>query len=194
MTTYYYFQSGNDPELYAFTDDPRGDKLPAENGPWTLVREVSSEDDWTHTTTRSVVGAGVAVNGFVLLAGEGSGHQPASSKPVIESDRVEGTAVYDPNGNHIGKVKRLLIEKVSGHVTYAVMTFGGLLGIGAHEHTIPWEKLDYDTNLGGYRTDITEEQLRGAPTAFGEEEVWPDRRREQELHDYWRTPPYWGGV
>jgi hypothetical protein len=66
--------------------------------------------------------------------------------------------------------------------------------IGSHEHTIPWDKLRYDTRLGGCRTDITEEQLRGAPSVFVDREVWPDRPREQELHKYWRTPPYWGGL
>ena len=104
---------------------------------------------------------------------------------------MEGTAVYDPAGKRIGTIQRLLIEKVSGRVLYVDITFGGFLGLGAHHHTIPWEKLDYDTRLGGYRTDITEEQLRGAPTAFTDDEVWPDRKREQEVHDFWRTPRYW---
>jgi len=195
MPTYYLFRSESDPQLQAFTDDSAGNKLPAENGPWTLVRQVSGDQDWTHTTTRDVVAAGVATNGFLLLTGEDDGGGPTSSKPVIESDRVEGTAVFDPNGTRIGTIKRLLIEKVSGRVTYAVMTFGGFLGIGSHEHTIPWDKLDYDTRLGGYRTDITEDQLRGAPSVFGHEhEIWPDRRREKELHDYWRSSPYWGGL
>jgi sporulation protein YlmC with PRC-barrel domain len=113
--------------------------------------------------------------------------------PLIESDRVEGTTVYDPNGNDIGTIKRLMIEKVSGKVTYAVMSFGGFLGIGAEEYTIPWNKLDYDTTLGGYRTDITEEQLTGAPTFYREDNYrWSDRERERELHDYWRAPYYWG--
>ncbi len=49
-----------------------------------------------------------------------------TGKPLIESDRVEGTTVYDPNGNSIGSIKRLMIEKISGHVAYAVMSFGGL--------------------------------------------------------------------
>ena len=111
---------------------------------------------------------------------------------MIESDRVEGTAVYAPDGHHIGTIKQLMIEKVSGQVAYAVMTFGGFLGLGAHEHTIPWPKLAYDTRRGSYRTDITEEQLRGAPAAFGDDEVWPDRKREQEFQDYWRIPPYQG--
>jgi len=70
-------------------------------------------------------------------------------QPLIESDRVEGTAVYDPQGNHLGSIKRLMIEMISGKVAYAVMSFGGFLGMGEDEHTIPWSKLDYDTSLGG---------------------------------------------
>lgn len=116
-----------------------------------------------------------------------------TGKPLIESDRVEGTTVYDPNGNNIGSIKRLMIEKISGRVAYAVMSFGGLLGMGAEEHAIPWNKLTYDPNLGGYRTDITEEQLRGAP-AFSRDRNfdWNDRTREQELHEHYGIRPYWG--
>ena len=115
-----------------------------------------------------------------------------TGKPLIESDRVEGTTVYDPQGNNIGSIKRLMIEKLSGRVAYAVMSFGGFLGMGSEEHTIPWSKLTYDTNLGGYRTDITEDQLRGAP-AFSRDRDWDwnDRIREQELHDHYRAPYYW---
>jgi hypothetical protein len=116
-----------------------------------------------------------------------------TGKPLIESDRVEGTTVYDPQGNNIGSIKRLMIEKVSGKVAYAVLSFGGFLGMGADEHTIPWNKLDYDTSLGGYRTDITEEQLRGAPAfARNSDQDWSDQDRERELHDYWRVPTYRG--
>ena len=115
-----------------------------------------------------------------------------TGKPVIESDRVEGTTVYDPSGNNIGSIKRLMIEKISGKVAYAVMSFGGFMGMGADEHTIPWNKLTYDTSLGGYRTDITEEQLRGAPSLSRDRDYgWNDRQRETELHDYWRSPYYW---
>jgi PRC-barrel domain len=115
-----------------------------------------------------------------------------TGKPLIESDRVEGTTVYDPQGNNIGSIKRLMIEKVSGQVGYAVMSFGGFLGIGTEEHAIPWNKLTYDTNLGGYRTDITEQQLRSAPS-FSRDSSWDwsDRRREQQLHDHYKAPYYW---
>ena len=83
-----------------------------------------------------------------------------TGKPLIESDRVEGTTVYDRQGNNIGSIKRLMIEKLSGRVAYAVMSFGGFLGMGAEEHAIPWSKLTYDTRLDGYQTDISESQLR----------------------------------
>ena len=115
-----------------------------------------------------------------------------TGKPLIESDRVEGTAVYDPQGNHLGSIKRLMIEKISGKVAYAVMSFGGFLGIGEDEHTIPWGSLHYDTSLGGYRTNITEEQLRGAPTFSRDQDYdWTDRDRERGLHDYYGVPYYW---
>jgi len=116
-----------------------------------------------------------------------------TGKPLIESDRVEGTTVYDPQGNNIGSIKRLMIEKLSGRVAYAVMSFGALLGMGSEEHAVPWSKLTYDTSLGGYRTDISESQLRGAP-AFSRDRSWDwnDRDRERELHDHYRAPYYWG--
>ena len=122
-------------------------------------------------------------------------HAITSSNPLIASDRVEGTDVYGAGGESIGSLKRLMIEKVSGKVSYAVMSFGGFLGIGAEEYTIPWGKLTYDTDLGGYKTDITESQLRGSPSFYRDADYdWNDRRRERELHDYWATPYYWGGI
>ena len=116
-----------------------------------------------------------------------------TGKPLIESDRVEGTTVYDRQGNNVGSIKRLMIEKLSGRVAYAVMSFGGFLGMGVEEHAIPWSKLTYDPRLGGYQTDITESQLQGAP-AFSRDRDWnwTDRNRERELHDYYRAPYYWG--
>jgi sporulation protein YlmC with PRC-barrel domain len=116
-----------------------------------------------------------------------------TGKPLIESDRVEGTTVYDPRGNDIGSIKRLMIDKLSGRVAYAVMSFGGFLGIGEDEYAIPWSKLTYDSSLGGYRTDITEDQLKGAPAFSRDRQYdWSDREREQELHDYYRSQYYWG--
>ena len=65
-----------------------------------------------------------------------------TGKSLIESDRVEGTTVYDPAGNNIGSIKRLMIEKISGRVAYAVMSFGDFLGLGAEEHAGAMEQAD----------------------------------------------------
>jgi hypothetical protein len=116
-----------------------------------------------------------------------------TGKPLIESDRVEATTVYDPAGNNIGSIKRLMIEKISGRVAYAVMSVGGFLGLGVEEHAVPWSKLTYDTNLGGYGTDLTEQQLQRAPAFSSRDGTYDfrDRDRERELHNYYRAPYYW---
>ncbi len=190
MATYFDFRSESSKDLHGFTDDASGSKLPVEDGPWSLVRGVEPGDRWIYPVARAMVSAGILENGFLLWE---PSRPPASSKPVIESSRVEGTAVYDPAGKCIGTIQQLLIEKVSGRVLYVDMTFGGFLGLRAHHHTIPWEKLTYDTRLGGYRTDITEEQVRAAPAfygdGYGDGEVWPDPKQEKEARDYWVSMP-----
>ncbi len=82
---------------------------------------------------------------------------------LIPSDRVEGTPVIRPNGDRIGTIKRVMIEKTSGHVHYAVMSFGGFLGIGNDYYPIPWPLLTYNEEARGYELDISEEKLRNAP-------------------------------
>jgi hypothetical protein len=82
---------------------------------------------------------------------------------LIGSDKVEGTAVYGADDQKIGSIQRVMIDKISGKVAYAVTSFGGFLGIGEDYYPLPWPTLKYDTRLGGYRTGITIDQLRGAP-------------------------------
>jgi len=112
-----------------------------------------------------------------------------TTSSLIASDRVEGTAVYDGGGKRIGKVEQLVIDKAGGRVAYAVLSFGGFLGIGADRYPIPWPMLDYDETLGGYRVDITEEQLKNAPKAEqGEQWDQADRDRDEEVYGYWEQP------
>ena len=110
------------------------------------------------------------------------------SHPLIESDHIEGTAVYDASGKKIGTIKRLVIEKVSGHVVYAVTAFGGFLGLGSETHTIPWEQLHYDTTLHGYKTSIAEEQLRKAPEFSRGDESLLSGHERQQLSSYYMEP------
>lgn len=83
---------------------------------------------------------------------------------LIASDRVEGTAVYRPDGEKIGKVERFMVEKKSGVAEYAVMSFGGFLGMGKELRPIPWDALDYDTKLEGYVVTADEDVLKGSPS------------------------------
>ena len=107
---------------------------------------------------------------------------------LIGSDKVEGTYVYDAKGEHIGSIERVMIDKRSGHVAYAVLSFGGLLGIGTDYYPLPWAALSYDTSLGGYRTTITEQQFKGAPKYQGDTWDWEDYERRRNVRDYYNTP------
>src|ERR1700746_3126689 len=82
---------------------------------------------------------------------------------LIGSDKVEGTAVYRSNGDKVGTVERVMIDKISGKVAYAVMSFGGFMGIAQDSYPLPWNLLTYNPQLQGYEVNIGEEQLKGAP-------------------------------
>lgn len=86
-----------------------------------------------------------------------------AGKPSISADRVEGTDVYNEIGDKLGSIDDLVIDKVSGQVRYAVMEFGGFLGIGTDRYPIPWQLLKYDTAKEGYVVPLDKERLSSAP-------------------------------
>ena len=105
---------------------------------------------------------------------------------LIGSDKVEGTAVYGADQQKIGSIERVMIDKMSGIVSYAVLSFGGFLGIGDDHYPLPWQSLKYDTSLGGYLTGITENQLKGAPK-YGNDNSWNwnDPAKTRSVNDYY---------
>lgn len=86
-----------------------------------------------------------------------------TSLNVISSDNVEGTTVYNPQGEKLGSIHSVVIDKVSGQVRYAVLQFGGFLGIGADHYPLPWDQLSYDVSLGGYVVPLAKDRLENAP-------------------------------
>lgn len=110
---------------------------------------------------------------------------------LIASDKVEGTNVYDLSGNDIGSIKRVMIEKRSGKVSYAVLSFGGFLGIGHDHYPLPWSKLTYDEGLGGYRVDVSKKQLEGAPKYTRNADFDWSRQSGQSVFEYYGESPYW---
>lgn len=83
---------------------------------------------------------------------------------IISADRVEGTDVYNTAGDKLGSIEDIMIDKRSGQVRYAVMEFGGFLGMGTDRYPIPWNMLDYDTGKDGYVVPLDKAKLEGAPS------------------------------
>lgn len=121
-----------------------------------------------------------------------------SEHKLILSSRVNGTPVFNDTGERIGHVDDLSIERVSGKVVYAIMSFGGFLGIGEKFHPLPWSLLDYDPERGGYVVQLDRAALEAAPNydrqelreLGGQSEVGYDQRIFGYYGAY-GAPPYW---
>jgi PRC-barrel domain len=137
------------------------------------------------------VTAGTGATGTTGAGGSGTIATDETDR-LIASDKVEGTAVYNRQGERLGSVHNFMVDKRSGRVAYAVTSFGGLLGVGGSYHPLPWGALTYDTDLGGYVADIDKDRLRGAPShGSGEGPAW-DRAYGDRIDRYYGTSPYWG--
>jgi len=111
---------------------------------------------------------------------------------LISASKVEGTSVYNRKGDKLGTVEDIMIDKYTGQVGYAVMSFGGFLGIGHRHHPLPWQVLDYDEQMGGYIVELDKKQLEGAPSYEADADPnWEDRDWGKKVHDYYNVPPYW---
>jgi hypothetical protein len=110
---------------------------------------------------------------------------------LIAAEQVKGTAVYNKNGEKLGTVAATMIDKASGRAIYAVMSFGGILGMGERHHPLPWAALSFDTERNGYVVDVDPAQLADAPTyATGSDFEWtPDYGRK--VDDYYASPSFW---
>lgn len=86
-----------------------------------------------------------------------------TSGTLIAADKVTGTSVYNPDGDKLGAVDYVMLDRTSGQAIYAIMSFGGFLGLGESYHPLPWSMLTYDTRLGGYVVELDRKVLKEAP-------------------------------
>ena len=122
-----------------------------------------------------------------------SGPMGRESHKLIPSDRIEGTSVRRPNGERIGTIKRLMIDKVSGQVAYAVLNFGGFLGMGQKHYPIAWNRLKYDPLVEAYQLDLSEAELHQASSSGEDADFdWGDRTDPIVVPSYHHKPTYWG--
>jgi PRC-barrel domain len=111
---------------------------------------------------------------------------------LIASSKVKGTKLFTRSRERAGDVEDIMIDKISGHVAYAVAAFGGLLGIGESRRAIPWSVLNYDTELDGYVANVDDSVLKDAPN-----EIPTDERHHRDLdwnsrvYTHFGVPPYW---
>jgi sporulation protein YlmC with PRC-barrel domain len=116
-----------------------------------------------------------------------SGHTEA-----IAASRVIGTSIFNTEGRSIGTVEDVVLDKTSNSIMFAVIGFGGFLGIGEKFHAIPWSQLNYDENQGGYVVPFTKEQLEAAPVHDINELTGHDGQMARDAsYDYYKVPPYW---
>lgn len=107
---------------------------------------------------------------------------------TISSSKVEGTDVYNLSGDSLGSIDDLIIDKASGQVRYAVLEFGGLLGLGTDHYPLPWGMLQYDTVKDGYVVDLEKEQLSDAPRYAKDAEPAYTEEYARGVYDYYGTP------
>lgn len=109
---------------------------------------------------------------------------------LISADKVQGTNIYNSRGDDLGEVDDIMIDKHTGKVAYAVVTYGGFLGIGSERRALPWSVLTYDTNLNGYVVSAADDILRSGPSGVSEREL-NDRAWGSRLYEHYGVPPYW---
>ena len=116
-----------------------------------------------------------------------SGHTAA-----IPASKVIGTSVYNTAGENIGTIEDVMLDKTSNGIMFAVIGFGGFLGIGEKYHAIPWSVLDYEKSRGGYVVPFSNDQLKAAPAYSIDELTGSDGKAARDAsYDYYKVEPYW---
>ncbi|MBF0324498.1 PRC-barrel domain-containing protein [Magnetospirillum moscoviense] len=110
---------------------------------------------------------------------------------LIAADKVNGTAVFDLTGDKLGSVENIMIDKASGRAIYAVMSFGGFLGVGEKHHPLPWAALKYDEGKVGYVINMDKKQLEGAPNFDGGSEFNWTQDYGRSVDAFYKTHSYW---
>ena len=119
----------------------------------------------------------------------GSGHTTA-----ILASRVKGTSVFDTDGDKIGAIEDIVLDKLSNNIMFAVLGSGGMLGLGEKYRPVPWSALDYDPEKGGYVLPMSKDMLENAPSVDSMEELTHhdgEVALRQETYSYYHAPQYW---
>lgn len=117
-----------------------------------------------------------------------------SPNSLIFATKVNGTPVYNADADKIGHIEDVAIGKRDGKVAYAILSFGGFLGIGEKYHPLPWSILTYDTAQNGYVVSLSKDELQAAPSYSKDELADTGEGYREKIYDYYRSfgaTPYW---
>ncbi|MGQ0594195.1 MAG: PRC-barrel domain-containing protein [Gammaproteobacteria bacterium] len=125
---------------------------------------------------------------IVDTEGDSSGPGPR----IMAADTLEGNNVVNSEGETLGEIKHIMVDVPQGRVAYAVLSFGGFLGVGDKLFAIPWSALTLDADNHNFILDVPEQRLKDAP-GF-DKDHWPtmaDERWASQVHSYYHSRPYW---
>jgi hypothetical protein len=114
-----------------------------------------------------------------------------SPRRLIASNRVEGTAVFNRAGEKLGRIESFMVDKRTGRAEYAIMSFGGLFGMGDNHYPLPWNVLTYEPDKGGYVVELDKEKLKSGPSFKAGEEPDFDRDFDRRVFDYYGVVYTW---
>jgi sporulation protein YlmC with PRC-barrel domain len=119
-------------------------------------------------------------------------HKQKNARPVLAASTITGDRVRNPAGVQLGKIEDVMLDIPTGRIAYAVLSFGGFLGIGDKLFAVPWSALQIDTTEHEFVLDIDKRALESAP-GF-DKDNWPDMAQPEfsgPVHTFYNKPPYW---
>jgi hypothetical protein len=143
------------------------------------------ENDMTTISSQTTDGTGAAI-----IGGEGNTHGPGPA--LMDAKTLIGNDVVNQLDESLGNIEAIMLDVPRGRVAYAVLAFGGFLGIGEKLFAVPWRALVLDANRKCFVLNVTKDRLETAP-GFNKDH-WPsmaDEKWSTEVHDFYGTPLYW---
>jgi hypothetical protein len=118
--------------------------------------------------------------------------EPLRADNLIASDKVEGTNIHIAGSGIVGAIRRLIIDKPSGRIVYAIIRLADTSEMPEKERAVPWKVLYYNTEIRAYEINSTHDKLRSGPT-YPENTSDPtfDPAWDEHVHSYFNSEPYW---
>ena len=126
-----------------------------------------------------------------LVGGSGVAVRQGPGPELMGANTLLGNDVYNLKDEDLGDIKEIMLDMRTGRVSYAVLSFGGFLGMGEKLFAVPWSALTLDTQNTRFTLDVEKDRLESAP-GF-DQDSWPnmaDPAWEKSIHDYYGTKPY----